>query len=832
MSQSEAPTRLPSPVVEQEDAASAQKASRGFASAWTDPPPASAEEDPLIGATLSRTYHVTRVLGEGGMGRVYEAWHTRIKKKRYAVKVLHPEFARSSDVLGRFQREAEAAACLSHPNAVGVYDVALTPQGWPYLVCEYLEGVDLSEHLRQHGPLSPATARHIALQVCDALVEAHALGVIHRDLKPQNVYLLGQYSEGVPAEPNAKVLDFGLSRFLDGGDSELTKTGVIMGTPSYMAPEQARGERVDHRCDVYGVGALLYTAVTGRPPFKTETPQATILAVMNEEPPRPRSLKPQLPVALEFLIQRAMAKDPSQRYPDMKSLRAALYELDMGGRSPGTGSPDPSAGLGSFGARGSEMKSARLNFLLYGALSLLTLFAGFSTALVGGVVLGAGRWPFSRLETTLALLVVVGTLLTPSLLLIRKLRKSVWDNTARVFAVLQQMREAVTLALFAYGVGALSWLFLDNVLVHFVDMPQLASTSGLRWPGTPLVLLAAAIWLSAGSLLRTQLAQPGAWIDRAKDDGARRWRRFFAGPCLTVFSALGVSAFVVFGALWRSDAFADRRAGAPVEISPAPPDVTSPEATAGRVVSSAPSAELPTLPPEPTVPPQQAIVAPNSQDLALATPEELSAAISQGEEALSVLQTRYPNDPKVLRATAMAYASKSAGLLTAARVLRQLFSVSPQSVNDTDLQYLVQQMARTRGHASQEAFKLMATHMGSVGPDLLYKLSLSNSEQREQALAELARPETRRRFSAALSIAYELQFAESCSARLPLLQRAEQLGDDRAVRVLTSLSAERAKGCGPKKNQACKATCAAEARAFQKSAEVISARLRSHPSQP
>jgi hypothetical protein len=218
--------------------------------------------------------------------------------------------------------------------------------------------------------------------------------------------------------------------------------------------------------------------------------------------------------------------------------------------------------------------------------------------------------------------------------------------------------------------------------------------------------------------------------------------------------------------------------------------------------------------------------------LALATQDELSAAISQGEAALSALQTRYPNDPKVLRATAMAYASKSAGLLTAARVLRQLFAVSPQAVNDTDLQYLVQQMARTRGPASQEAFKLLAANMGSVGPDLLYKMSLSNGEQREQALAALAKPEVRRRFSAALSIAYELQFAESCSARVPLLQRAEQLGDERAVRVLTSLSAERSKGCGPKKTQACKAMCATEASAFQKSAEVISARLRSHPQQP
>ena len=223
------------------------RAESRFPARATDPPDSAGEADPLLNTTLSRTYRITRTIGEGGMGRVYEAWHTRIKKKRYAIKVLHPEFARSPEVLSRFQREAEAAASISHPNAVGVYDVALTRSGAPYLVCEYLEGVDLSTHIKAHAPLTPETAKHIALQVCDALIEAHSRGVVHRDLKPQNVFLVGDFTDGVPERPTAKVLDFGLSRFVGGGDSELTKTGVVMGTPSYMAPEQARGERVDHR---------------------------------------------------------------------------------------------------------------------------------------------------------------------------------------------------------------------------------------------------------------------------------------------------------------------------------------------------------------------------------------------------------------------------------------------------------------------------------------------------------------------------------------------------------------------------------------------------------
>ncbi|HEX2735202.1 MAG TPA: serine/threonine-protein kinase [Polyangiaceae bacterium] len=811
----------------------AAKVGRGFESAWTDPPPAGADEDPLLGITLSRTYHVTRVLGEGGMGRVYEAWHTRIKKKRYAIKVLHPEFARSPEVLTRFQREAEAAACFSHPNAVGVYDVALTPQGWPYLVCDYLEGLDFSEHIKRAAPLNPAVVKHIGLQVCDALVDAHNNGVIHRDLKPQNVFLVGNFADGVPLRPNAKVLDFGLSRFLDSGDSELTKTGVIMGTPSYMAPEQARGERVDHRCDVYGVGALLYAALTGRPPFKTETPQATILAVMNEEPPRPRTLNPRVPVGFEVVIQRAMAKDPSQRYPDMRSLRQALLELDLGERGSiaddDAGSePTQMLQLQRRALDDAGMHGARLMFLIYAALSLLALFAGLTTAIVGAVVLSVGQWPFSRIETLLLLFAVVGTLLTPSLLLVRRLRKTVWDNTARVVMILHQMREAVTVGLFAYGVGALSWLFLDNVLVHFVEAPGLTSDAGLRWPGTPIVLLAAALWISAASLARIQLTQLGGWVDRSTSDAKRRMRQFLTGPLLTFVSGIGVIGFLGLGAIWRSIQITE-------PALKSEPTLSSDAHAAGTDEHDAPAVAAASnqVPAGATPEAENTSTAPVAsseppRDLALATSDELSAAISQGLDGLKQLQTRYPTDPKVLRALAMSQASRSSGLSDAAMTLQRLFTLSPQSTNDTDLQYMVMQMARTQGDASRRALKLLTSSMGNVGPDLLYKLSLSHGDQRDPALKALASGDARKHFSPALAIAYELQYAESCSARLPLLPRAQQLGDERAIRILTPLATDKPKGCGPKKNLPCKATCTKQAAEYLKTVDVIAARLRAH----
>src|SRR6478735_5123709 len=278
----------------------------------------------IVGLTLNDTYIPERILGEGGMGRVYLARHTRIRQKRVAVKVLHPEFFLNAQVLARFQREAETAAAISHPNVVTVLDVDRTPHGLPYLVTEYLDGVELADHLKSRGKLSATTAVHITRQLCRGLGAAHQSQVIHRDVKPQNIFLVGDFAHGVPERPPVKVLDFGLSRFSDGSESQLTQAGCIMGTPAYMAPEHARGEPVDHRTDVYGAGVVLYTQLTGRPPFEEETPQATVIAAMNAEPPRPRSIEPTIPPHLELIIERAMAREPAERYQDMSAFEQAL----------------------------------------------------------------------------------------------------------------------------------------------------------------------------------------------------------------------------------------------------------------------------------------------------------------------------------------------------------------------------------------------------------------------------------------------------------------------------------------------------------------------------
>ncbi|HEV8247746.1 MAG TPA: serine/threonine-protein kinase, partial [Polyangiaceae bacterium] len=267
-------------------------------------------EDELIGKNLNDTYVVESVLGEGGMGRVYRARHTRIAQKRFAIKVLRPEFTRNREVLLRFRREAEAAACISHPNVVGVYDVDTTEEGFAYLVCEFLEGIDLAEMIQRSKRVDVPTAVHVVVQVCRALEAAHERGVVHRDLKPHNVFLLAETSGAISPRPTIKVLDFGLSRFMDSDDTQLTRTGMIMGTPAYMAPEQAAAKPVDFRADIYGAGAILYASLTGNPPFVAEHVQGVVMAVLTEEPKNARELNPAIPENLELVLQRAMAKNP------------------------------------------------------------------------------------------------------------------------------------------------------------------------------------------------------------------------------------------------------------------------------------------------------------------------------------------------------------------------------------------------------------------------------------------------------------------------------------------------------------------------------------------
>ncbi len=503
------------------------------------------DDEQLIGVTLNDTYVVERVLGEGGMGRVYLARHTRISQKRVAVKVLHPEFAANSQVLIRFQREAEAAAAISHPNVVAVLDIDRTPRGLPYLVCEYLEGIELAAHLKASGKLSLGAAVHVGRQLCKALAATHASGVIHRDLKPQNIFLVGDFAKGVPERPYVKVLDFGLSRVTDSSENQLTKTGVVMGTPAYMAPEQARGQRADHRTDIYGVGVILYTVLTGRPPFDEETPQATVIAVMSSEPPRPRSLEPKIPPHLELVIERAMAREPAERFQDMTAFEQALAALEPDSlvRPAESIAPAPSTQPAQGNRRApresdDDIRAARPRLVLFLFLAVALLICAAVSAISG--VEHATRHRFSELELRLVCLGIVGSSITPALLWISRVRRKVWDNSSRVLALLGQVRAAVTAGAVSYGLCMLALHLVDDFAV------RIAARSGIQplgatWPGWSLLLPAMAL----------DAAIVFAWRRRLGSSVRQSiWRALAIG----LVTSLGLALFVVLfglGIWWR-----------------------------------------------------------------------------------------------------------------------------------------------------------------------------------------------------------------------------------------------------------------------------------------
>jgi serine/threonine protein kinase/tetratricopeptide (TPR) repeat protein len=275
------------------------------------------------GRVIGGRYRVLRVLGEGGMGTVYAAEHVDIGKG-VAVKILHPQYSRQQDLVERFRREARAASRVGHPHIVDVTDFGTTDDGCAFFVMEHLDGIDLADVLSHERRLEPARACQIAIQICRALEAAHAAGVIHRDLKPENIFLVAREGRA----DFVKVLDFGIARSLDYESSRLTNPGIAMGTPEYMAPEQALGGQADRRSDIYSVGALLYEMLTGQPPHGEGEEAAR---VHKQEPPRaPRGLRPDLSPDLERVVMRALELDPSRRQQTMGQLAYDLTKTVWG----------------------------------------------------------------------------------------------------------------------------------------------------------------------------------------------------------------------------------------------------------------------------------------------------------------------------------------------------------------------------------------------------------------------------------------------------------------------------------------------------------------------
>lgn len=285
------------------------------------PNPFVGERESWTGELLAGRYRVGRLLGAGGMGKVYEATREDLGRMRVAVKVLHESLLTDVALVARFRREAETVGLINHPNIVRLLDFHAEPNEPPFLVMELLDGFSLRQELTRHGPFSPGRAVFVASQVLAALAAVHRAHVIHRDIKPDNVLLTTMSGMG----DIVKLLDFGVAKLQSVPHGEtLTQAGTVLGTPTYMAPEHARGAAIDPRSDLYSVAAVLYEMLSGKAPFGGDNYNALLFAISQGKPEPLAELRPDVPAALVAVIERGMRPEPDERYARAEELADAL----------------------------------------------------------------------------------------------------------------------------------------------------------------------------------------------------------------------------------------------------------------------------------------------------------------------------------------------------------------------------------------------------------------------------------------------------------------------------------------------------------------------------
>jgi tetratricopeptide (TPR) repeat protein len=305
------------------------------ATAWSQPATVLGEAAPAAalqpGVLLGGRYQIVKLLGEGGMGAVYRA-HDRELDRVVAVKVIRPELARNAQVLQRFKQELILARQITHRNIIRIFDLGQA-EGTRFITMEFIEGEDLSGILARRGKLPAPEAAGIIAQVARGLEAAHAEGVVHRDLKPQNIML--------DAQGKASVMDFGIARSMDA--SNMTRTGALVGTPTYMSPEQAQGQKVDARSDLYTLGIIFYELLTGNPPFQADNPMATLVRRLQEKPVPPVQVEPSVPKPVNDMVLKLLGTRPEERYQSATELLAALdaYEAQRSGRTTLGAAPAP-----------------------------------------------------------------------------------------------------------------------------------------------------------------------------------------------------------------------------------------------------------------------------------------------------------------------------------------------------------------------------------------------------------------------------------------------------------------------------------------------------------
>ena len=339
----------------------------------------------LVGQVVADRYHVVKKLGEGGMGQVYLAEHVKMGR-RSAIKVMNPSMVHDPDAVARFNREASNASRITHPNVCAIYDFGETPDGLIYLAMEFIEGEPLTDLLEREGALPVGRATGIFLQTAEALQAAHDLGIVHRDLKPDNIMLSRRKGGG----DTVKVVDFGIAKAVGGDEAgqKVTKTGLVVGTPEFMSPEQLSGDTLDGRSDLYSLALVFYRMLCGKLPFEATTVQETMIKRLTDEPTKLAAARPDLsfPAGLQPVLDTALARTPMERYQSV-----AKFAADVGaitGRPVTSAVPqtdartqilDPTAG-------GATQRISAKRPLVPAAIGLVVLLAGGGAwvALSGG----------------------------------------------------------------------------------------------------------------------------------------------------------------------------------------------------------------------------------------------------------------------------------------------------------------------------------------------------------------------------------------------------------------------------------------------------------------
>ena len=276
----------------------------------------------LVGSIIAERYHVLKLLGAGGMGRVYLAEHVKMGRQS-AIKVLHPAMVKDADAIGRFNREAANASRIDHPNVAAIYDFGETHDGLVYLAMQFIEGETLTQILKAHGALPPFRASDITRQAAEGLQAAHAMGIVHRDLKPDNI-MVATDADGIDG---VKVVDFGIAKATGEGSQQVTRTGIVIGTPEYMSPEQLAGEELDGRSDLYSLALVAFNMLTGDLPFPSVSTQTLMIMRLTQPPRSLAEVKPDIawPEELQAVMSRALERDANLRYATTREFARSLH---------------------------------------------------------------------------------------------------------------------------------------------------------------------------------------------------------------------------------------------------------------------------------------------------------------------------------------------------------------------------------------------------------------------------------------------------------------------------------------------------------------------------